>query len=159
LSVVVFFSCLVVLELSEIEDAFITHVEQEVEDRKVGQEAMLLLIHLIIRLGLEIRIRQRVLGADRLAKVDFRGRRKEEGGRSILRGQGDFGLDVDQFAHFSPNGLVEIEQIVPTLFEERTDVVLIIFKEGRLAVGTLQGVPMQMPPVAVVADARILDER
>ena len=145
--------------MSEIEDTFITHVEQEVEDRKVGQETVFLLIHLIVGLGLEVRIRQRVLGGDRLAVVDFRGRRKEEGGRSILRGQGDFGLYIDQFAHFGPDGLVEIEQIVPALFKERTDIVLIICKERRFAVSTLQGVPMQMPPVAVVADARILDER
>ena len=68
-------------------------------------------------------------------------------------------MDVDQIAHFGPDGLVEIEQIVPALFKERTDIVLIIFKERRFAVSTLQGVPMQMPPVAMVADARILDER
>ena len=119
---------------------------------------MLLLIHLVVRLWLEISIRHRVLGADRLAKVDFRGGRKEEGGRSILRGQGDFRLDVNQIAHFGPDGFVEIKQIVPALFEERTDIVLIIFEERTLTVGTLQGVPMQMAPVTVVADACVLDK-
>lgn len=57
--------------MSEVENAFGPHVEEQVENREVGQETVFLLIYLIIRLRLEIRIRQRVLGADRLAKVVY----------------------------------------------------------------------------------------
>ena len=66
-------------------------------------------------------------------------------------------LDIDQIAHFLADGLVEVEEKLPFLFKERTDIILIIIKEGRLSIGTLQGVPMQMPPVAVIADADVLD--
>lgn len=57
--------------MSEVENAFGTHIEEQVENGEVGQETVFLLIYLIIRLRLEIRIRQRVLGADRLAKVVY----------------------------------------------------------------------------------------
>lgn len=55
--------------MSEVENAFGPHVEEQVENGEVGQETVFLLIYLIIRLRLEIRIRQRVLGTNRLAKV------------------------------------------------------------------------------------------
>ena len=65
----------------------------------------------------------------------------------------DDGMNVEQLANLLADGFVEVEEIVPALFEERTQVVLIIHEEGRVAVGRLQGVPMEVAPVAVVADA------
>ena len=38
-------------------------------------------------------------------------------------------LNIDQFAHFDSDSLVEIEQIIPPFFIERADIVLIILKE------------------------------
>ena len=40
---------------------------------------------------------------------------------------------------------------------EGSKVIGIILKEGALAVGSLQGTPVVMPPVAVVAETNILD--
>ena len=53
----------------KIEDAFGTHVEQEVEDAQVGQETVTLLIDLIIRTGGEIGIGKRMLRVDGVAKI------------------------------------------------------------------------------------------
>lgn len=50
--------------MSEVENAFGTHVEEQVEDGEVGQKAVLLLIYLIIGFGLEARISLRVLGTN-----------------------------------------------------------------------------------------------
>ena len=66
--------------------------------------------------------------------------------------QADLRLNIDQFAHFLADLLVEIEQKVPALLEEGTDVVLIVVEKRRLTVGALQGIPVQMPPVAMIAD-------
>ena len=55
--------------MSEVENAFGTHIEEQVENGEVGQEAVLLLIYLIIWLGLEIWIFLRVLGTDGRAIV------------------------------------------------------------------------------------------
>ena len=66
-------------------------------------------------------------------------------------------LDVEKFAHLFADSLVEIEEIVPTLLKERADIILIIIEERRLAIGALKGVPMQMAPVAVVADTEVLN--
>ena len=57
--------------MSEVENAFGTHVEEQVKDREVGQKAMLLLIYLIIGFGLEVRICLRVLGTDGRAIVYY----------------------------------------------------------------------------------------
>jgi len=66
------------------------------------------------------------------------------------------GLNIYQLAYLLSDGLVEIEQIVPALLEERPQVVLVIVKERRLAIGTLNSIPVQMSPVAMVADAEVL---
>ena len=57
--------------MSEVENAFGTHIEEQVENGEVGQEAVLLLIYLIIWLGLEIWIFLRVLGTDGRAIVYY----------------------------------------------------------------------------------------
>lgn len=68
-------------------------------------------------------------------------------------------MDVDEFAHLLADSLVEIYQEVPFLLEEWSDVVLIVFEERALAIGTLQGVPVYASPLVVVADAKVLDQR
>ena len=65
-------------------------------------------------------------------------------------------MDVDEFAHLLADSLVEIYQEVPFLLKEWSDVVLIVFEERALAIGTLQGIPMNAPPLVVVADADVL---
>ena len=69
----------------------------------------------------------------------------------------DDGMYIEQLANLLADGFVEVEEIVPALFEERAQVVLIIHEEGRVAVGRLQGVPMEVAPVAVVADADVFE--
>ena len=59
------------LYVSKVENTLRTHVKEQVEDGKVRQEAMFLLIHLIVGLWHEIGVWQRVLGADRLAEVSY----------------------------------------------------------------------------------------
>ena len=59
------------LYVSKVENTLRTHVKEQVEDGKVRQEAMFLLIHLIVGLWLEIGVWQRVLGTDRLAEVSY----------------------------------------------------------------------------------------
>ena len=67
-----------------------------------------------------------------------------------------FRLDIEEFAHRLTDCLVEVEQELPTLLEEGTDIILIIVEERRLTIGALQGVPVEMAPIAVIADADIL---
>lgn len=57
--------------MSEVENAFGTHIEEQVENGEVGQETVFLLIYLIIWLGLEIWIFLRVLGTDGRAIVYY----------------------------------------------------------------------------------------
>ena len=119
---------------------------------------MLLLIYLIVRLRLKVGIRCRMLGIDGLTEVfDAIWTDKLSTLLSPLSTIFNPRLYIDQFAHFLADGLVEVEEKLPFLLKERTDVILIIVEERRLPLGTLQGVPMQMPPVAVIADADVLD--
>jgi hypothetical protein len=50
--------------VSEVENAFPPHVKQQIEDRKVWQKAMFLLVNLIIRLHFKIGILSRMFGID-----------------------------------------------------------------------------------------------
>ncbi len=45
------------------------------------------------------------------------------------------GMNVDEFAHLLADGLVEIDEKVVFLLEERTDVVSIVLEERALAIG------------------------
>ena len=67
-------------------------------------------------------------------------------------------MDVDKFADFLSDCLVEVKQILIFLLEEQMQVVSVIFEKRTLAIGTLQGIPMDTSPLVVVADAEILDE-
>ena len=67
-------------------------------------------------------------------------------------------MDIQEFAEFVGDGHIEVEQVLPPLLKERTDIIYIIIKERTVAIGTHQGIPVQVAPVAVVADADIRDE-
>ena len=126
---------------------------------------MLLTVNLIIGTRLEVGVWQGVLGIDDGAEVG-RGRRKEEGGRrrdwgGRMRDRGgrrgeegrrrkEVRMDIKEFAHLLTDGLIEVNEVLPiVLGKEGTQVVLVIFKERRLAIGRLQSLPMQVTPVAV----------
>ena len=67
-------------------------------------------------------------------------------------------MDVDEFAAFLNQSLVEVEQIIVFLFVERTKVVLIIFEKWTVEVAGAECLPMLVSPVTVVADAEIANE-
>ena len=66
--------------------------------------------------------------------------------------------NVDEFAHFDANGLIEVQEILPLFLEERFDIILKVVEEGRISIGTLQSVPVQMSPIAMITDTDILDK-
>ena len=53
----------------EMEYRLIALIEEEVENTHVGQEAMLLLIHLVISLRNKFRVRERLLRTNRITKI------------------------------------------------------------------------------------------
>ena len=159
----------------EPEDGLGAHVEQQVEHAEVGPEAVAAGEDLIVGPRLEGRVGQRVLGVDGVAVVVghraaglgpgqrgrgavARGRAWRHGG-AVGRGVADGGVYVEQAAHRFADGLVEVAQVLPAALEEGAQVVGVILEEGRLAVGRHQGVPVQMAPVAVVADAHVAREQ
>lgn len=71
----------------------------------------------------------------------------------ISVGQTRWRLDVEQFAHLKRYLHVEIIEICGAALKERAYVVGVVFEERRLTVGRHEGVPVQVPPIAVVADA------
>jgi hypothetical protein len=139
--------------LLEVENALGTLVKQQVEDAEVGQEAVALRTHLIIRCGVEVGVGQRMLRANSLAEVD---------NGIILRWQHDILFrecylwpHVEQLAHGVHDVEVEVEEKGVSFLEKGSQVVGIKLEEGCLAVGRHQGVPVQMSPVAVVRDTNI----
>ena len=113
---------------------------------------MLSLIDLIVAARGEVGIGSGVRGAYRFAEVSI-------GRLVIVIGIMDGGMNIEQLANLLADGFVEVEELVPALFEERAQVVLIIHEEGRVAVGRPQGIPMEVAPVAVVADVKVTDSR
>ena len=57
------------LYVSEVENTLRSHVKEQVEDGEIGQESMILLIHLVVGFRLEIRVWLRVLRADRFTVI------------------------------------------------------------------------------------------
>lgn len=139
--------------LLKVENALRTLVKQQIEDAEVGQEAVALRTHLIIRCGVEVDVGQRMLRANSLAEVD---------NCIILRWQHDILLrecylwpHVEQLAHGVHDVEVEVEEKGVSFLEKGSQVVGIKLEEGCLAVGRHQRVPVQMSPVAVVRDTNI----
>ena len=67
-------------------------------------------------------------------------------------------MDVDEFADFLSDCLVEVKQILIFLLEKQMQVVSVIFEKRTLAIGTLQGIPMDTSPLVVVADAKVFNQ-
>ena len=139
--------------LLEVENALRTLVKQQVEDAEVGQEAVALRTHLIIRCGVEVGVGQRMLRANSLAEVD---------NGIILRWQHDILFrecylwpHVEQLAHGVHDVEVEVEEEGVPFLEEGSQVVGIKLEERCLAIGRHQRVPVQMSPVAMVRDTNI----
>lgn len=144
---------IIIIMLLEVENAFRTLVKQQVEDAEVGQEAVALRTHLIIRCGVEVGVGQRMLWANSVAEVD---------NSIILRWQHDILFrecylwpHVEQLAHGVHDVKVEVEEKGVSFLEERSQIVGIKLEEGRLAVGRHQRVPVKVSPVAVVRDTNI----
>ena len=64
-------------------------------------------------------------------------------------------LNIYELADEPTERFVEIKEERKTLLIEQGKVVCIIFEEGTLPIGGLQGIPVMMPPVAVVTDAQV----
>ena len=138
------------MDALKIEDGFRPHAEEQVQDAEVGQKAVLLPEDLPIGARAESGVGLRMLGADDVAVVA-----QSLGAGVVRRGVAHRGLDVHQLADLLPDGLVEVDQILVLLLEEGTDVVGVVLEEGAFAVGALQGVPVDPPPLVVVADAQV----
>ena len=153
--------------LLEVENALRTLVKQQVEDAEVGQEAVALRTHLIIRCRVEVGVGQRMLRANSLAEVDkvskrFICKNVSTHSRVILRWQHDILFrecylwpHVEQLAHGVHDVEVEVEEKGVSFLEERSQIVGIKLEEGRLAVGRHQRVPVKVSPVAMVRDTNI----
>lgn len=141
----------------EPENAFVAHVEEQVDDAEVGQEAVAAGIDLIVGVDTSVAVVGRQLRTDGVAAVVSGVGTVGRIMPGILTGEGDAGADVEQLAKHVADGFVEVEQVFPPAFKEGAQVVLVVFKERAVAVGRHDGVPVQMPPVTVVADADVAD--
>jgi len=147
----------------QVEDRFRPHAEQQVQNRKIWLEAILVLEHLPIAFYFECSVGLGVFGMDYVAEVGEGWRPHPDppkgGGRSVeCGGVYHVGVDVDEFTDFLTDGFVEIDQKLVFLLEEGTDIIRIIFKKRTLAIGTLQRIPVHSSPLVVVADAYVSDQ-
>lgn len=133
----------------QVKDGFVSHIKQQVEDAEIRLEAVFLRIDLVIRSGDEFVILDRMFRSDGFAEIAglFLG---------VFVGRLHTGINIKELAHLLGYLPIEIIEIIPTTFKERTYVVLIEFEERAFAVSTLKGMPVQMTPIAVVADANVL---
>lgn len=144
---------IIIIMLLEVENALRTLVKQQVEDAEVGQEAVALRTHLIIRCGVEVGVGQRMLRANSLAEVDnFILLRWQH---NILFRELHLRPHVEQLAHGVHDVEVEVEEEGVPFLKKGSQIVGIKLEEGCLAVCRHQRVPVQMSPVAMVRDTNI----
>lgn len=138
----------------QYQQAFGSHIEQQVRDAQVGQEAQPFLEHLVIGLRAEVGVLRAevLLGVDAFAEVVFAG---SEGGL-VVRGAFHLRFQPDERADQAAQGFVEVGQELVLLFVEGAEVVLVVFEERGMVVGRFQSIPVQVAPVAVVGDADVL---
>ena len=74
---------------------------------------------------------------------------------SISGSTGDGGIYICKRTDKAKQILVEVGQELPLLLIERRKVIGIVLKERTMPIAALQGIPMQMPPVAMIADTDI----
>lgn len=70
----------------------------------------------------------------------------------------DVWLNVKHLATFLYQGFIEVDEESPLLLIEGAEIILQIFKEGRIEVTCLQSVPMLPLPGVVCADAHIFHQ-
>ena len=154
----------------QIEDTFRSHIEKKVEHTQIGLEAVFALVHLIIAAGSEVWVSLGMFGGDDITEVMRTGHHRlaEVGcarpGYSLIgqlavgyidRRGTEVWTEVKKGTHRAAYLQIEVIEIVPLALKEGAQVVSIILEERRLTVGTQQGVPMEMAPIAVIADADI----
>ena len=139
---------------SEIKDALVALVHQQVEDAEVRQEATALRKHLIIRLGSEVWVRHRVLRTYCVTEIISL---RATSITKILRVPHN-GMDVEQLTHLPHDCLVEVNEKFPSALEERSQVIGIELKKRLLTISAAQGMRVEVAPVAVVADAHVACE-
>ena len=100
---------------------------------------------------MERRILDRMFGTDRLPEIMGHL-------RLIMIGQDHPGFNVEQLADQLLERLVEINEEIVFPLEEGGEIVGIILEEGAHVVGRDQGVPMEMPPIAVIGDPYVAGE-
>lgn len=135
----------------EDEYALGTHVEQKVRDAQVRDEAVLLLEHLIICCRMKLMVvLPSGLGGYCMTKIGH-----SIGVLSVFDSRLQRHVQSDEAARQPSQLHIEIVEELELLLVEGTEVVLVILEEGGVAVGRLEGIPVLMAPVAVVADADV----
>lgn len=133
-------------------------VEKQVEDGEIGLETIFLLINLIIRGRRKGGVGEGMLrtddGAEVLRRIVYLLWLGDE-----RCGQLYLGLYVEQLTHRLSDGHVEVEKEIPPFLKERVQVIGIELEERALAIGRLQGLPVEMTPGAMVGDAHIFHLR
>ena len=118
-------------KVSKQENAFRTFVEQKVENAQIGDETVLLRIHLIVWARTECGICQRMFRADGIAEIVG----ADIFGLQVFVGEFYGRADVEKRADGMGYLEVEIEQKLPAALEERTYVVGIIVEERTFSIG------------------------
>jgi hypothetical protein len=67
-------------------------------------------------------------------------------------------LEIYEFTALMQNFLVEIDKKIPFFLKERSEIVLIVFKERTVVITRNKSLPMEMAPVTVIADTNILHQ-
>jgi hypothetical protein len=135
------------------DEAFGAAVEEHVDDAEVGDKAQLLEEDLIIRTGEECGIDCPIVffRVDDVAEVVFVGCER----LSVFVGATDDGLHIYQSADEAGERFVEVDEVGEVLFVERSEVVLVELVIRRGVVSRLDGVPMQVAPLAMVGDTYV----
>jgi len=121
------------------EDAFLTHVEDEINDAEIRKESVSLLENLII--------------GNCCSPCIHKGRTAH-----VVWATLQVGLNIKKFTALEDECLIEVYEKLPMLFVERAEIILKILKEGRVEVGGLKCIPMLMLPVAMSADANVFHQ-
>lgn len=128
-----------------------SHIKEEVGDTQIWQETELLSEYLIIFAGRKVGIEAEIcFGPYEFPQVLF-----AVGDLVIVFREHDFGAQIQQFAHLRHDGTIEFHEAIEALLIERAKLIGVIEEIRTLLIGTDQGIPMQMPPIAVLTDAHL----
>ena len=116
---------------------------------------MFLLKHLIILFRAECRIGlPRQLGMYALAQVFDTSLPYHR----ILSGRSQCHINAKQLTDKPGKSQIKVVQRLYLLLIEGTEVIFVVEKEGGVSIGSLQGIPMAVTPIAMLADAYIPHE-